>query len=157
MAKKYKFRREDNGKIVWVSFERMMQQQGGYITLDDGVAARRVHDEHRIRRRAKEKRYGTRDIVSDSLGFAQHQFEDFEKDRVAHGFTGVEFVRDPQVPEFYQVKCSSRDAFNRYVKHRGMVQKSGIGGVILSEDELRRAEQFAKERFGCQTTITTSD
>lgn len=157
MAKKYNFRREDNGKIVMVSFEEMMKQQGGWITLPDGTQARRVHDESRMRKKTKEVRTGSRDIVSDSLGFGQHQLDHFESDRKAHGFDGVEFKRDPMVPEFFQVHCSSRAEFNRYVKHRGMVQKTSVGGVRLSDEELRRAEQFAKERFGCEKTITSAN
>jgi len=50
-------------------------------------------------------------------------------------------------PEFFQVKCSSRAEFNKYMRHRGFEQRTGIGGVMLSEDELRRAEAWAKERY----------
>ena len=46
----YKFRREDNGQVVEVPFEVMMQQDvAGYITLEDGVQARRcAHLECRV-------------------------------------------------------------------------------------------------------------
>jgi len=43
MTETYPFRREDNGEIVEVPFETMIQHRYGWITLEDGVEARRVH------------------------------------------------------------------------------------------------------------------
>ena len=146
MTETYPFRREDNGEIVEVPFETMIQHRYGWITLEDGVEARRVHREERKPKR-REVRTGSREIVSDALGFGQHQFDEMEADRRGNGFDGVEFRRDPSVPEFFQVKCSSRAEFNKYMRHRGFEQRTGIGGVMLSEDELRRAEAWAKERY----------
>lgn len=152
MAKKYKFRREDTGKVVWVDYATMIQHSHGWITLPDGVSARMVHESSRWKKRtsgADERPTGRRAIVSDAMGFGQHQLADFEADRKANGFTDVEFVRDPQVPEFFQVKCGSRETYNRYARHRGYDNKNSMGGVRLSDAELRRAAEFVKERYGC--------
>ena len=145
----YLFRREDDGEVVEVDFEQMMwQDRAGYITLPDGCQAKRClhleleRDGRRVASRPIET--GTpRTIVSDSLGFGEHQLADFEQDRQQSGFLGVEFVRDPQVPQFFQVKCSSRAEYERYVKHRGMVNKTGIGGVRLTQEDLDRAADLA--------------
>lgn len=78
-------------------------------------------------------------IVSDALGFGAHQLAEMEADRKMNGFSSVEFKPDPHVPEFIQVHCESRRDFDRYTKHRGYVQKSGMGGVRLTQAQLDRA------------------
>jgi len=139
----YLFRREDNDAVVELSFaEAMAADCAGFVTLSDGVTAKRcVHMEGRSKPRPA--RDGStapfRMKPSDALGFGQHQLADFEEDRARNNFTGVEFVRDPQVPEFIQVQCDSRQTYNRYAKHRGYVNKNDLGGVILSEKELEGA------------------
>lgn len=143
----YRFRREDTGEIVEVDYATMIQHSYGWITLPDGVKAKRVHDQPRMKMRTKCVRVGARPYISDTMGFGQHQWEDFEKDRVAHGFSDVEFVRDPTCPEFFQVKCSNAGARDRYAKHRGMDNKTGIGGVRFAPGELERAAEFVKERM----------
>jgi len=150
---RYVFRREDDGKLVRVGFEQMMKQDAaGYITLPDGVQARRcLHLEgHEKPEPGKCETDSTlRPIVSDALGFGEHQLADFEADRQKHGFGGVEFVRDPDVPQFIQVKCQSRREHARYVKHRGMVNRSQHGGgVFLTQDDLDRAKQFVETHHG---------
>lgn len=149
MSKKYKFRREDNGRLIQVSFERMMQADAaGYITLEDGVVARRCRDLEPPLARKAEPRIRTdtleKPIVSDALGFPQQQFDDFEADRLANRFTGVEFRRDPQVPEFYQVHFSDRGTWKRYVKHRGYADRNGANTskVLLSEREFEQAREL---------------
>ena len=153
--KLYKFRREDNQKIVEVPFGVMMgQDAAGFITLPCGTLARRcayLEEEEPApappQRRGQHT--GTRKIVSDSLGFPRQQLADFERDRKANGFGGVEFAPDPAVPEFVQVHCDSRATFNRYAKHRGMVNKNTFGGVLLSTEEMERAETIARRIYPC--------
>ena len=88
-------------------------------------------------------------IVSDACGFIQQQFNDFETDRVKNGFTGIEFVRDKDVPQFYQVKCSSRKEFARYMKHRGMHDKNSRNGSAagITQKELDDAMRLIREKY----------
>lgn len=143
----YLYRREDNGELVEVSWLVMIHQQGGYITLPDGVTARRclhLETDRDGRPPPSEKPHLDRPIVSDALGFGEHQLADFEEDRKRNRFTGIEFTRDPQVPEFFQVRCKSRAEFNRYTKHRGMVNRSSFGGVRLTQADLDRAKELVE-------------
>lgn len=88
-------------------------------------------------------------IISDALGFTEHQFQDFETDRVKNGHTGVEFIRDKDVPQFFQVKCSSPEAWSRYLKHRGMADRNSKNGsgARITQAELDKAEQQMLERY----------
>lgn len=151
-----KFRREDDGRIVDVPYDVAIRHSYGWITLEDGVQARRVPEEKPKKKPRKVAQTGSRPIYSDALGFGQHQLADFEADRLANGFTGVEFVRDPAVPEFLQVKCNSRDEFNRYAAHRNLPNKGSIGGVRLTQEELDRASEFVKEKYPCQGSTISS-
>ena len=143
MVKTYIYRREDTDELIEVPFSVMIEQEAGFITLPDGVSARRcLHLE--IERDGKPERQKMapacdREIVSDTLGFGQHQLDDFERDRQQHGFTGVEFIPDRDVPEFRRVKCSSQKEFERYLSHRGYVNQTGLGGVRLTQEDLDRA------------------
>jgi hypothetical protein len=146
----YKYRKDD-GTIIEVPWEVMIEQKDGFITLEDGSLAQRcLHlEEHgRAQSQGREHAPVCPHIVSDSLGFGQHQLADFRTDAERNGFA-VEFKPDPRVPEFYQVHCESRAEMDRYIKHRGMVNASGIGGVRLTEDELRQAEERVKEKYPC--------
>ena len=147
MADEYKFRREDNGEIVEVDFRTAIEAHHGWITLPDGVEAKRVHDSP-LRARETCVKTGSRAIVSDSMGFCDFQLQDFEADRKANGFTDVEFVRDPAVPGFMQVKCGSRDTYNKYAAHRGYDNKNSMGGMRLSEEDMARAVDFVMDKYG---------
>ncbi len=149
----YIFRRADNEHLFEVDFATMIEQDAlGYITLTDGVQARRCrHLEAEMDSKTGEKLRATADggrpIVSDALGFPQHQLAAFEQDRTANGFSGVEFVRDPLEPTFYQVKISSPTEWQRYIQHRGMSDRNSTNGgrAMLTADQLAAAEQRAKE------------
>ncbi len=145
----YQFRREDNGQIVEVSFQKMMAQVGGYITLECGVTAKRVYDEEvRHEQESKSAMSGPAPaIISDAMGFTASQLPDFEADRVKNGFDGVSFHPDPLEPTFYQAKFSSWKEWERYVRHRGMVDNNGKngGGAILTADQFERAKQRVLE------------
>ncbi len=138
----YKFRCEETDEIVWFSFDVMMTQKYGFVEKG-GKTYRRIHDVPRMAMKTHE--HGAcPEILSDTLGFGQHQLAEFEADRKLNGFSGVEFVRDRDVPEFYQAKISSVKEWRRYVKHRGMYDKnSGNGsGVVISEDQMQAAKEL---------------
>jgi hypothetical protein len=154
MEDKYLFRREDTGEVIELDFVTMMTMDSmGCVTLDDGVVARRARDLDPQLQRAEIVRELEKPVVSDSLGFTEKQLADFEADRKRHGFTGVEFKRDPDVPQFFQVHCSGKAEWDRYVKHRGMNDCNSMNGgrQALSERDLRAAEQKVRERYGDPT------
>jgi hypothetical protein len=147
--RKYCFRREDNGEIERVAWSAMIEMDaGGYITLPDGVVAKRCrHLEVDDKQEGKRTGHESRPIVSDSLGFGFGQLAEMEQDRASSGFTDIEFRRDPQTPEFYQVHCGSVAAFDRYAKHRGFVNKSKGSGFRFAPGQLERAQEDAKRRY----------
>ena len=147
--KKYKFRCEETGKIVYFPFEVMMKQKYGFLD-HKGKTYRRVHEERHFIKKAEKAKNHKAEIVSDTLGFGQHQFQDFEADRKAHGFTGVEFVRDKDVPQFFQVKVDSVKEWKRYIKHRNLVDKNGINGgkSPLSRELFEQAKNLVARPAG---------
>lgn len=149
----YIYRREDTGELIEVGFDQMMEQKDGYITLHDGVLARRcvgleVAKYGGVEAAKYEAALGGKaaPIVSDALGFPYQQLQDFEADRVKHGFTGVEFTKDPHVPEFYQVRISSQAEWARYIAHRGMTDRNGAngGGATLTPDQFQRTTEMVE-------------
>lgn len=121
----------------------MTQDIAGYVTLEDGTKARRVPSGAGDSLSATAPVASGREIVSDSLGFCENQFRDFEEDRVKNGFVGVRFERDPAVPQFFRVHCSSRATWDRYVTHRGMFDRNKHSGATISAEELDRAKAQA--------------
>jgi hypothetical protein len=57
-------------------------------------------------------------------------------------------VQDPRVPSYYNVQCSSRAEWERYVKHRGFVVRNKVTGQLLTAEELEQAKQFVLNRYG---------
>ncbi len=148
----YLFRREDNGRIESLSFlEMMAMDAAGFVTLADGVQARRCRTAETIIAVDKQeaRKELEKPILSDSLGFCANQLADFEADRVKHGFTGVEFVREPGLPEFIQVKISSAAEWARYVKHRGMCDRNSRngGGVAFTPEQMEDAKQRILQKY----------
>lgn len=147
---KYLYRREDTGAVVSRPFSAVLSQDpAGYITLEDGVLARRCwHLEDAGRLRTKKAVVDDPNVtapkaVSDSLGFTEQQLRDFEADRDAHGFRDIEFHRDPDVPQFFQVHAASRAAMMKYARHRGMRDLSNRGSVYLTQADMDRAAEIA--------------
>ena len=139
------FRREDNDELIELDFATVMERQdaAGYVTLDDGVLARRcIHLEQKAGR-ADRRAELDKPIISDTLGVTAHQLAEMEADRKAHGFRGVEFVQDAAEPTFYQVKCDSVASWRAYMKHRGMADRNSKNGsgASLSPALLERAKQ----------------
>lgn len=89
------------------------------------------------------------EIVSDELGFGEYQLNDFEKDRTANGFSGIEFTRDPMVPQFIQVRCKSRSEFEKYAAHRGLPNRTSTlgAGAMITASDLEKAAARAKEMY----------
>lgn len=151
-SKRYRFRREGDGEIVEVSFEEaILQDAAGFIVLSDGVSAKRCPDQQpsdqqplggKVRPQPTDA--GGRPIVSDRLGFGECQFADFEEHRIKGGHTGVRFKPDPEVPGYYLVECSSRGAWDAYVKSRGFYDKNKHSGSALSEGDFETASRVAK-------------
>jgi hypothetical protein len=147
----YPFRREDDGSTVYVTFQEMMAKDAaGFITLSDGVSAREVREErHPVVREGTASAIG-KPIISDALGFTEHQFTEMEAARQIGKFSGIEFVRDPQVPTFFQVKCSGPDEHRRYMEYRGMYDKNSRngGGATMSQEQLDRAAAIVIGKYG---------
>jgi len=144
MSKKYTFQREDDEKLIQVDYETMMTQQAGFIELPDGVSARRVH-ELAVRKKAEnEVKTGTVVHASDALGFPIEQIGDFEKDRVKHGFNGVEFRPDPSEPTFVRPHFTSKGQWEKYVKHRGMIDKNSVNGsgAVMSPEIFEKSKEI---------------
>lgn len=148
----YQFRREDDGQIVEVGFIEMMEKDAaGCITLADGVVAREIRRSSRRVEHKGKASIVSPPIVSDALGVTCHQIAEFEADRVAHGFSGLEFRQDPMTPGFYQAHFSSWAEKDRYMKHRdnSLVDRSKKGSsVTMTPDLLRRAEELARREHG---------
>lgn len=145
----YKFR-SDEGDEILLPFEEMMLQKDGIID-HGGKLYRRVHDRPKKQPAttgsAGEK--PSRKIVSDALGFGEHQFVDMEADRSRNGFHGVEFIRDKDVPQFFQVQCDSPKTWEKYVQHRGMKDLNSRNGgkVYLSDEDFERAKEIVSRQF----------
>jgi len=157
--KPYAFKRDDNSKVVWVDWSTMMTQSSGYITLPDGVFAKRcVHLEKRedFKKSAPVDGNVTRKPApSDSLGFPEQCLSKFETDRQKHGFSDIEFKRDPRVPEFYQVHCNSQAAKDRYTKHRQLVNRTSTlgSGVQVDPETMKKTEALVKRLYGSAESI----
>lgn len=147
--------RRDNGSIVWLSYARMMSDMDacGFVTLPDGEVARRARDlEPKPERKLKPVVACQTTVVSDSLGFVVDSLEDQKAHLKKTGIKGIEFKEDPDVPNFYQVHCSTESAKLKYAKSRGMRdQNSRNGAGSLGEVDLRNAKELVSRRFASQT------
>ena len=124
----YLFRREDTGEIVHLKFDKMIHQDAmGYLTLDDGVVAKRVHRTHKSVTKgsvARSAKYRTH--ISDTLGVGKDQVPEMEADAKLHGMSGVEWKEDPTAKGFYQAHFESPNEWRRYVKHRELEDHNGL-------------------------------
>lgn len=149
--KQYIFRRVDTDELIKLPFSAVLDQDRmGFVTLPDGVQAKRcvsLEQEH-----SKPKKQVPVTIDRDltmSLGFSQKQLKDMEADRVKHGFTGIEFVADPQLPEkMVGIKCGSEKERERYIKHRGYFNQTGRISRALTAEDLETAKRLVLERHG---------
>jgi len=134
MSETYKFRREDTGEVMSVSFETMMEAKDGMIEVEPGIFAKRID---RPTMKASVGEPGEAVIISDALGFGQQQLAEMRDHNERHNIQGVDFVRDPQTPEFIQVHCSSEKAKQNYMKSRGFTDRNSRngGGFVLTDKD----------------------
>ncbi|MEO1615054.1 MAG: hypothetical protein AAFV88_04340 [Planctomycetota bacterium] len=137
----YQFRREDTGEVIDVDFATMMEAKDGFLEIEPGVFAKRIN-RHSVKRSVGER--GRTEIVSDALGFPRQQMAEMEDHRQLHNHTDIEFVPDPEVPEFIQVKCGSEKAKHRYMESRGFTDQNSRNGSgqVLSPNMLEHAREI---------------
>lgn len=148
--------RKDDGQLIDIPFSQIIDKQGsdGFLQLEDGTWAKRCV-QLELERDGKTRRAKQEDakhslnltMVSDALGFGDHQLADFEADRRANNFQGIEFVRDPTYSRFIQVKCNCPATYERYVKHRNQIINNKVTGQLISQAELERAGEMVRERY----------
>jgi len=149
----YHYRREDDGELIEVDFETAINQQDGFITLPDGVLARRV-------RVMEDGVYGQEkcatkilpvkaEIVSDALGVTEHQVQEFREDAARNGMR-VDFTPDPLQPHFFQARFNTWEEKSRYMRHRKIADRNSRngGGQVLSPEMLARAKARLLEQAG---------
>lgn len=138
-ATRYPFRSESTESVVWVSFETMMRADCMGIVEIDGKSYRRARDLEGMwaKPAAKGNNAPKKGVVSDAAGFLQSQLPEMEAARKSSGCRGIEFKPDPTVPGFMQVHAASRTAFQRYIRTRGMIDKTsrnGSGAMVSAHD-----------------------
>lgn len=148
--------RNEAGEYIELPFSAVIDKMdaGGFLKLEDGDWVRRCVQKE-LERDGKQKVVRCEEVkhsinltmVSDALGFGDHQLADFERDRVANHFHGIEFVRDPTFDRFIQVKCNCPKTYERYMKHRRLIDNNPQTGQLISRAELERAGQIVKDRY----------
>lgn len=146
-----KFEHLETGEVIDVDFEQSIQMDVLGCIEVDGQAYRRCDS---LSQNVGKVEKIDRDSVSglpkrippsDSLGFTKHQLDAFEADRVKHGFSGIEFKKDPREPTFYQVHFASEKERQKYIKHRQFTDMNRHKGVSISPAQLKAAEERARE------------
>lgn len=122
----------------------------GFLTLD-GVLYRRARDLE-SRPVASKPIPERTEIVSNSLGFTDHSLPAMREHLERSGVRGIEFVPDPEVDGFTQVRCSSEKAKRKYMQARGLFDKNSRngGGATLSEKEFNDAKELLSRRYASQ-------
>lgn len=140
--------RKDNGEIVELSFEDMMDARDGVATLPDGTFAKRVHTQVPREKPVNPINNGIKPIVSDSMGFTQSQLGEMESLRTANGHHGIEFKQDPDCDTFMQVHCSDQKAKDRWMKQLGMADYNSKNGssAMLTGEQLESAKKRILEK-----------
>jgi hypothetical protein len=152
----YEFRCEDTGEVVMLDFEQMMEQDSmGCITLPDGSVVRRVRTGERFKKREAVKLAHDAHIVSDALGFGEHELDKYAADRDAKKIN-VEFREDPGSPGFYQVHADDKKEFAKYMKLRGFVDRNSRngGGAIMCPETLKRAKEIVLREHKDKISLT---
>ena len=129
----YQFKTDD-GEVVSVSFEEMMEAEDGFLKLPDGRWARRINRPS-SKTVIKCEEGQPPKIVSDTLGFPIHQLEEMREHLKGSGLGGINFRPDPRVKEFVQVECDSERAKMAYAKSRGFFDQNNntVGSAISPE------------------------
>jgi hypothetical protein len=136
--------RKDDGEIIEVDFLYAIHHQtGSLLELPDGTTVRRVYEvDPPI---GKPPDPASRPVVSDTLGFTEHQLPQMQEHLARSGIRGVEFTRDPMFDKFIQVRCDSERVKWQYANARGMYDQNSRNGsgAMLSEKMLEEAREMA--------------
>jgi hypothetical protein len=132
----------DDGSIVSVGFEKMMESQGGILTLDNGTVARRVYGDEPHPSRTDKQIKVQAEIVSDRLGVPKHRVA-AEMARAKELGLQVEFKPDQHTAEFANAHFPSWKAKDEFAKSLGLTDMSSRngGGSPLSPELLKRATE----------------
>ncbi len=144
-ARPYPFR-DDDGNIIYVDFDTMMGMDGmGFLKIG-GTMTRRARD-------LEDKPVTTQgevnhqvDHVSDSLGFTKSCLKGMIGQLETSGVKGIEFVEDPDVPNFYQVHASSKEAKLKYAKSRQFRDQTATDLAVLGPYDLKCAQEMVQRQ-----------
>jgi hypothetical protein len=152
VEKVYIFRRTDSHELVEMPFSAVLEQDSlGYITLPDGVQAKRclwLEDQDQASKSQAVHTGINRFDLTFSLVFSKKQLPEMRQAAKDAGFSGVEFYPDPQNPNMVGIRCSSEAERERYIKHRGCFNKTGSLGSTLGKEDIAMAEKLVRERYG---------
>lgn len=138
--------RDDDGNIVYVDFDTMMEMDAQGFLMIGKTLCRRARDLEPKTTRRQSLPNATVARVSDSLGFIDEGLDDMRAHLKESGVHGVEFKPDPQCEGFQQVHFSSEKAHQDYVASRGCYDKNSKNGsgAILSSLDLENAKELVK-------------
>lgn len=139
--------RTDDGEVIEVTPE-VAFEAGTFLELPDGSFAIRCKRPS-SRLSVKQEKLSQKTILqkpapSDALGFGVGQLEEMRQHAERENVVGVEFLPDPQVPQFYQVHCASEKAKKEYMKSRGFTDRNSTNGG---------ARPFTPEQFEAAKAI----
>ena len=150
----YRYRREDNGKIIEVDWATMMGQDvAGFITIKIKgveVTAKRVHEHDDLRLATIDiKTPVHRTHVSETMGFSRHQLPEMESHRLKNNFSGVEFKPDPDVPGFMNVHIDGPAELERYRKSRNFFDMNSTngGGMPMPPGHMEDAREKILQKY----------
>jgi hypothetical protein len=155
----YIYRRLDTNELVEMPFSAVLEQDAlGYITLPDGVQAKRcVWLENVPVPQAKAVHTGMdRHDLTFSLGFSKKQLPEMMEAAKRDGLRGVEFYPDPQNANMVGIRCGSEAEKNAYIKHRGknieggLINRTGRLGGKLGKEDIEMAQKLVRERYGTE-------
>ncbi len=155
MSDTYHFRREDNGETIEVDWPKMMEQDAaGFITLDDGVQARRCNRPS-MRRRAEVPQNAPKFEHVSSLTFScpPQSVEAFADDAKANGFN-IEWRPDYKGADpdgtlnSYNAHIPLSE-LERYRKHRGFPDKNSKNGsrAMMSPEMFEQAKRLVERQY----------
>lgn len=154
----YYFRREDNGETVTVDFEAMMNMDvAGYITLDDGVQARRCQRPS-MRRKGEVPQGAAKFEHVSNIAFCvpPSAVAAFDEDAKRNGFhidwrpdykgadaDGTINSFNPHIP---------LSELERYRKYRGMPDKNSKNGrgAVIYADDIEKSKKLIERQYATE-------
>jgi hypothetical protein len=155
MSEKYYFRREDNGEVVEGTYGDCLNMDVmGYITLDDGVQARRcnrpsMHYKGEVPAGASKFEH----VSSLTFACIPQAVEDFANDAKRNGFH-IDWKPDYKSADAdgtinsYNAHIPLNE-LERYRKHRGVHDRNSKNGsgAMLSPEHFEQAKQLLERQF----------